>query len=176
MVFGEVDLRWGITDEEVAEGGVLPVCLAEIERCRPYFVGVLGERYGWVPEELPEGLVESEPWLEGFAGRSVTELEILHGVLNDPGMEGHGFFYLRDPAYVDSLPGSERDGFRESDPELQSRFAGLKDRVRSSGFPVREGYSDPDVFADVGARGPVGDDRWIVSCGVEAGSVGSVAV
>jgi preprotein translocase subunit SecA/nephrocystin-3 len=30
----DVDLRWGITDEETAEGKVLPLCLAEIERSR----------------------------------------------------------------------------------------------------------------------------------------------
>ncbi len=28
-------------------GQVLPLCLAEIERSRPYFIGLLGERYGW---------------------------------------------------------------------------------------------------------------------------------
>jgi len=32
----EVDLRWGITTEEASEGKVLPLCLAEIQRCRPY--------------------------------------------------------------------------------------------------------------------------------------------
>ena len=50
VVWGEVDLRWGITDDQSAEGKVLPVRLAEIARCRPYFIGLLGERYGWVPD------------------------------------------------------------------------------------------------------------------------------
>ena len=31
----EVDLRWGITEEESRQGKVLPICLAEINRCRP---------------------------------------------------------------------------------------------------------------------------------------------
>src|ERR1051326_802668 len=53
VTLGEVDLRWGITDEEKAEGKVLPLCLEEIRRCRPYFIGVLGERYGWIPDEIP---------------------------------------------------------------------------------------------------------------------------
>src|SRR2546430_15912770 len=51
--WGEVDLRWGIPDEVKAEGRVLPLCLAEIDHCRPFFIGILGERYGWVPEEIP---------------------------------------------------------------------------------------------------------------------------
>jgi hypothetical protein len=38
-VWGEVDLRWGLTDEEAAEGQILPVCLEEIDRCRPFFIG-----------------------------------------------------------------------------------------------------------------------------------------
>ena len=31
-------------------------------------------------------------------GKSVTELEILHGVLNNPDMAERSFFYFRDPA------------------------------------------------------------------------------
>jgi hypothetical protein len=54
VVWGEVDLRWGIPDEAQAEGRVLPICLAEIERCRPWFIGLLGERYGYcrIPAEV----------------------------------------------------------------------------------------------------------------------------
>ncbi len=79
----DVDLRWGITDEQARRGEVLPICLAEIERARPFFVGLLGERYGWVPQSdaFDTALLEQQPWLEEYrGGRSVTELEILrHG-------------------------------------------------------------------------------------------------
>ncbi len=94
VVWGEVDLRWGVPDEAVAEGKVLPICLEEIKRCRPYFIGLLGERYGWIPDAIPPEIVEREPWLaEHVRGRkSVTELEILHGVLSKlPSPEGEGF-------------------------------------------------------------------------------------
>ncbi|HEU4887070.1 MAG TPA: DUF4062 domain-containing protein, partial [Thermoanaerobaculia bacterium] len=37
----EVDLRWGITGDQAERGEVLPICLAEIDRCRPYFIGLL---------------------------------------------------------------------------------------------------------------------------------------
>src|SRR5262244_2860397 len=84
VTWGEVDLRWGITDEQKADGKILPLCLAEITRCRPYFIGILGERYGWVPDEIPQDLVEAEPWLLDRRDRSVTELEILHGAINNP--------------------------------------------------------------------------------------------
>ena len=49
----DVDLRWGITEEEAEHGKVLEVCLDEIERCRPFFIGILGERYGSVPGRRP---------------------------------------------------------------------------------------------------------------------------
>jgi len=42
----DVDLRWGITEAEAEQGKVLPICLAEIDRARPFFMGLLGERYG----------------------------------------------------------------------------------------------------------------------------------
>lgn len=37
VTFTEVDLRWGITEEQAAEGWVLPICLDEIERSQPFF-------------------------------------------------------------------------------------------------------------------------------------------
>ncbi len=48
----------GITDEEVSEGKVLPICLAEIHRIRSYFIGMFGERYSWVPDEISEDIIE----------------------------------------------------------------------------------------------------------------------
>ncbi|MDR1454965.1 MAG: DUF4062 domain-containing protein [Tannerella sp.] len=47
--FTGVDLRWGITGEDVRQGQTVRLCLSEIDHCRPYFLGILGERYGWIP-------------------------------------------------------------------------------------------------------------------------------
>ena len=151
VVWGEVDLRWGVTDEQKAEGKVLPICLEEIKRCRPYFIGLLGERYGWIPDAIPPEVIEREPWLtEHVHGRkSVTELEILHGVLNNPDMAEHAFFYFRDPAYVDSLPPDRRKDFATEDPESTEKLKDLKGRIRTSGFPVRENYPDPKALGDL---------------------------
>ena len=80
VTWGEVDLRWGVPDEAKAEGTVLPLCLQEIEHCRPYFIGLLGERHGWVPEEIPESLFETQPWLREHLHQSVTALEIIQVV------------------------------------------------------------------------------------------------
>jgi len=151
VVWGEVDLRWGVTDEQKAEGKVLPICLEEIKRCRPYFIGLLGERYGWIPDAIPPEVIEREPWLREHVHerKSVTELEILHGVLNNPDMAEHAFFYFRDPAYVESLPPSARKDFTVESVEDAKRLQDLKGRIRASGFPVREKYPDPKALGDL---------------------------
>lgn len=93
-----------MTEEQANRGEVLPICLEEIHRCRPYFIGILGERYGWVPDKIPEELIAQEPWLAEHLHHLVTELEILHGVLNNPAMARRAYFYFRDPAYLDTIP------------------------------------------------------------------------
>lgn len=164
----EVDLRWGITEEQAAEGQVLPLCLAEIERSRPYFLGLLGERYGWIQDTIRPEVIEREPWLkEHVEGRtSVTELEILHGVLNDPAMQRRAFFYFRDPAYVTnpSLADEERRDFVEHDSpaevekygraeathrthERREKLSALKQRIRNSRLPLMEHYANPEALA-----------------------------
>jgi tetratricopeptide (TPR) repeat protein len=143
VTWGEVDLRWGVPDEAKAEGKVLPLCLAEIARCRPYFIGLLGERYGWVPEEIPEELLEAQPWLNEHRKESVTALEILHGVLRNPEMSGHAFFYFRDPAFAD-----RHTGFTEEDFARRERLAALKDNVRKSRFPVAENFATPKQLGE----------------------------
>jgi len=72
--FAEVDLRWGITEEESKRGQVLPICLEEIKRCKPYFIGLLGERYGWVPDNIPQELIDRESWLKEPPARRVNPL------------------------------------------------------------------------------------------------------
>ncbi|MDE3090905.1 MAG: NACHT domain-containing protein, partial [Chloroflexota bacterium] len=166
VTWGEVDLRWGVTDEQKAEGQVLPICLEEIRRCRPYFIGLLGERYGWIPNEISQELIEREPWLAEHREHSVTELEILHGVLNDPKMADHAFFYFRNPAFIDSLPAKQQSAFREmpTEDEIKThgadeatkrakerkhKLAALKERIRKSGLPVREDYPDPRALGEL---------------------------
>jgi len=157
--FVEVDLRWGITDEQKSEGKVLPICLAEIDRCRPYFIGLLGERYGWVPETIDEDLARQQEWLLEHKEKSVTELEIVHGVLRNPAMRGLAFFYLRDP---ESSRRVEEDLARQPDyrPEPKSsreKLNSLKEKIRNSGYAVNEGFADPKTL---GSR--ILEDLWEV--------------
>ena len=165
ITWGEVDLRWGIPPEKEQEQ-VLEICLQFIDRCRPNFIGMLGERYGRTDIEVTPSLRRKFPRLEDEQGRSVTELEIQHGVLNDPAMADHAFFYFRDPAYIETLAEDQRQGFRESPTpedqaaygeaeaerlaaERRARLIGLKTRIRESGLPVRENYPGPVAFGQL---------------------------
>jgi hypothetical protein len=49
----DVDLRWGVTEADAQDGKALDICLDEIDSCRPYFIGLLGHRYGWIPSGQP---------------------------------------------------------------------------------------------------------------------------
>jgi hypothetical protein len=128
--FTEIDLRWGLTQEEATLGRVIRTCLEEIDRCRPYFIGLLGERYGWVPmfhdvQKDPE-LLARYPWVEDAAGeeRSIMEMEFIHGALSDPEqVRGGAFFYLKENS------DAGEDGARE-------RLRELRDQVMGSGLPV----------------------------------------
>lgn len=150
----DVDLRWGITEEEAQQGKVLPICLAEIDRSRPYFMGFLGERYGWVPEagQYDRSLLLEQPWLEEHrGGKSVTELEILHGVLDNPEMEKRAFFYFRDPAWSEAQGGA----YLAEGTDEKAKLEELKERIRRSGFPVVENYASPEELAE-----RVREDLW----------------
>jgi len=62
--FVEVDLRWGITEEQSQRKETVQYCLAEVKRCRPQFIGLLGERCDWVPQAavFPSTLPVQEVW------------------------------------------------------------------------------------------------------------------
>jgi len=152
VTWGEVDLRWGITDEQAAEGKVLPLCLAEIAGCRPYFIGLLGERYGWVPKAIDPEIEKQQPWLKQHRQLSVTELEILHGVLNDLAMADHAFFYFRAPAFVNGIEPAKRSDFLSENSEAAAKLAALKEHVRTAhaegklAYAPRENYAGPEAL------------------------------
>jgi len=61
-------------------------CLGEIDRCKqeninPFFINMLGNRYGWVPEpgHVPQSVVQQYQWIHGA---SVTHMEIIVGIIN----------------------------------------------------------------------------------------------
>lgn len=124
--FTDIDLRWGLTEEESSLGRVIRTCLEEIDRCRPYFIALLGDRYGWVPplSEVQKDyqLIERYPWIEDAAidGQSLVEIEIGAGFLRDPKSATGAFVYSR-----------------QSDAHQDDELKRLHAKIEASGHPVR---------------------------------------
>lgn len=130
--FTEIDLRWGLTYEDSALGKVLRTCFEEIDQCRPFFLGILGDRYGWVPSfnevQKDPALIQNYPWIEDAAidGWSLVEMEIYYGSLaHSDRQPGVGFFLKTADAGL-------------SDPRQQS----LREKIRTSGLPTYD-FADP---------------------------------
>ena len=105
-----VDLRWGLTAEDTSESGLgaIEYCLREVDRSRPVFVLLEGERYGWVP---PSYRVSDRPefaWVKDFPkGRAITEMEAIHGFLRKPFTPVHALCYARDPSFIAKIKNRE---------------------------------------------------------------------
>lgn len=119
------DLRWGINTENMDESSsshkVLDVCLGEIDRSQPPMIILLGERYGWIPEQnLVREIASREDWEINYLEQSVTALEIEYGA-----------FYRRRPVliYIREIEGSAPSEYLAEDDEHRHRLNQLKKRL-----------------------------------------------
>jgi len=146
----DIDLRWGVTREQAENEQVLDLCLQQIDECWPFFIGILGERYGWVPTRYPADALKKFGWIQHHTGKSVTELEILHGVLENHQMRGRAVFYFRDPIAIQPVQETIRRAvYVETDLGQFEKLVELKTKIRLSGCPVMEDYSarwDPEAY------------------------------
>jgi hypothetical protein len=122
----------------------------EIDRCHPFFVGFLGERYGDPPVMVPRDLVAAHPWVAEDPGRSLLELEILYAVLQDPGSAPASLFYFRDSRFSHQVADRYRVRFLPESPRSAERLAVLKHRILESGRPALDGYAA--VWSDTLSR------------------------
>src|SRR5205814_1527799 len=72
----DIDLRWGITEDEAKNDKVISLCLDQVDECRPFFLAFIGHRYGWVPGQVPEETRRRFPFVTLYPGVRVTELEL----------------------------------------------------------------------------------------------------
>ena len=136
----DVDLRWGITEAQAENNRVLELCLEQIDACRPFFIGVLGQRYGWTLDAIDEHVVRKYEWIGQETGKSITELEILYGALRDSEVGRRAFFYFRDTSALSKVPETERWIYEDNDPKQLNRLNNLKKRIQDSNSKVMDGY------------------------------------
>ena len=135
ITFIDVDLRWGVTREEAEHGDVLDICLREIDRCRPWVLGLLGARYGWVDPCARERL-RSDPRffrLVDYADVSVTELELRHAITDRP---------PGTPAPAALL-------YWRVTPAADTPFKALVTDINAAGARIRPAPGDLQIFAEV---------------------------
>ncbi|XP_070774707.1 telomerase protein component 1 [Enoplosus armatus] len=135
----EVELRWGVTEEE--SGRATELCLSEVCRSQ-MMVGILGERYGLVP---PKPLLPDLPqysWLASApAGLSITEMEIRQfQALYPDAAHQRMFCYFRDPNISKSVPVAWKSDFVAESKEAETKMASLKRRIWASKVKVTENY------------------------------------
>ena len=106
----ELDLRWGITEEEAQNGKVVEICLREIENSIPFFIGIIGNRYGWCPtsNELGKSVLERYNRVSDYLNRhlSVTEMEMQFGVL-ERNEDMYAYFFINDNEFVTTQSSSQ---------------------------------------------------------------------
>ena len=135
-----IDLRLGVNtegmDEDSSAGKVLDVCAKGIDSARPFFIGLVGSRYGWIPPlERWTDFMRSLPpqdrdMMQESFGASVTELEMIYGALNEKSLaEGHILFYLRDESSYEGLPEARLPLYVDTDEDLKQRLEELRKKI-----------------------------------------------
>lgn len=131
LEFFDVDLRWGVPklgiDGELANPW--EYCKHSIENVEPFFIAVLGERYGSVlpSKKHPDG--EDEP-----QNQSVTEREIRHAVLSGRLRKRSYFYFRASPVPPDAAPDVYA---RFVDVAYRTELKSLKQEIVGSRRPVR---------------------------------------
>lgn len=136
--FTSVDLRWGITEEASRTGLVLSTCMEEIDNSRPFFIGIIGSRYGSYTEkkelnQLRGKIQQERKWLEQEIDKdtSITEIEMEYGVLRDMNLP-HASFFIRDKKSPLNNQYTEEEKKDKTQHLIQ-----LKERLlRQSKYPV----------------------------------------
>jgi len=146
-----IDLRWGVEttdkkDKEQKERMVLKVCLNEIDRCEPFFIGIIGDRYGWIPpEERMKDAEKEKGFKSKLKDKSVTALEIEYGVLASKKQLKRSFFFFRDPLPYEKIPENIRADYSDMyNPELKNidtkkRLADFK-RINYKKLSAKNGF------------------------------------
>ncbi len=138
--FTEIDLRWGITDDETKAGKTISICLEEIDKCSPYFIGIMGSRYGYVPGlealDLDPELIKKYPWIreQAAAGNSITEMEFYEGAILRSAKASAFIYDQSEKLYSDG-------------PADLEKLSALKEKIVAANVLLRD-FSTPEELGE----------------------------
>lgn len=125
-----VDLRWGISTENIegdeASFKIFRTCFDEIDDARPFFIGLIGNRYGWIPD-LSQFPLQYDAKFKDFLkykGKSITESE-MHYAIDTYEKDGLFIFAFRDKI-IGQLNKEEEDIYLSSSEEDERNITTFK--------------------------------------------------
>ncbi|XP_078577882.1 TPR repeat-containing protein DDB_G0287407-like isoform X2 [Branchiostoma floridae x Branchiostoma japonicum] len=132
----ECDLRWGVPKDSTSQT-TISICLEELDRClketdgQPFFLAMLGERYGWIPsiQDVSEEIREKYSWVDHL---SITHMEIVRGAVRSDNPSAA--FFLRDPDFLKDLPQDQLANFVDTLELNTQQQKELKSRLKAR-FP-----------------------------------------
>ncbi len=139
-----IDLRWGIdtsgeSSEQENTVKILKVCFDEIERSKPFFIGFIGERYGWIPNSNDiESAILGYNFDSQGRDMSITEMEMLYALQKFDSPE-NCLFFIRNGLNPQDIDDEQiRNIYFPQNDELKKRCndlkAYLRDRYASTTF------------------------------------------
>ena len=135
--FYDVDLRWGVPESGIdgERANSWAYCKRWIDEVEPFFVCMLGQRYGWRP---PAQEITDDGDQAAYAGLSITEMEIRHALQQPPHLK-HTLFYLRRT----EVPGSADNCTEFVDADDLDDLAELKAPIRQHAPAGAGGHRQP---------------------------------
>jgi hypothetical protein len=164
-----VDLRLGVNTEQMSEeesaNKVLQVCARCIDEARPFFIGLVGARYGWIPPEerwqefISQFTTDWQDALQETHDKSVTEIEIVYGALSQHSLDTqHTLFFMRDNDSYRGMSEERRLQFIDQHPAQQEKLDLLKRRIRNI---ISEKGGADDCVTDYHLRWDAANDEFM---------------
>lgn len=126
------DLRWGVNTEDLDsdEGSkkVLEVCFDEILKSKPYMIILIGERYGWIPNQSIIDETVQKYNIDNKEEKSVTELEIQFGALSQENLS-NCIFCFREELDKTNLPEELKKSYGAEDEKHKEKLNHLKQEI-----------------------------------------------
>ena len=130
------DLRWGINTENLDEcqemEKILDVCIKKIDEAHPYFIVLIGDRYGTIPDsDVIKSFLNSKSGKayvsDEVIGKSVTALEIMHAIYHLSRTSSKGIVIcIREICSLDKFPVHVREQFLPETEEERRRVDAIK--------------------------------------------------
>lgn len=156
-----IDLRTGIypdspEDEVKATTHILKVCKEEIKRSKPYFIGILGNRYGSIPQQEAytifcnslEDDIKNE--LGDISTRSITEIELIIRLYGAENLD-RCLFYFRSEDSYSGMSEDEIGKFYENKDKQDDLKKWIITTAESNKLDICHDYTltwDKDKFCD----------------------------